>query len=237
MKRVVWKSAVVIAMVVAMGFIGEARAAFSIKISSGASSVTINDDGAGDAFPSVSNLISASQLVNGYLVSVTASTNSPGAGGVGQVTQGTIAVRNDGTGGGASLIIEMISTGFALPFPVAMLSNDIASVLLSGAGSRADGTSFMGASATPTATLFGPLSNASTGTSAIVTTNSTISSKLVLSNLAVSTTSNVANVTLTSTASNVVPEPASVIALATALPLLGWRAIRRRRVVEAPAAA
>lgn len=232
MRRLVWKTAVVFTMVVAMGFIGEAKAAFSLKISSGASSVTINDNLAGDLAGATSNLIIAAQSVNGYTVSVTASTNSPGAGGVGQITQGTIAVMNNGSGGGASLIIELTSSGFTLPFAVAKLANDISSTLLAGTGSRADGTSFMGAAPTPTATLFGPLSNASTGTSAIVPTNSTISNRLVLSNLAVSTTSAVANVTLTSTASNVVPEPASVIALATALPLLGWRAIRRRRSAE-----
>jgi hypothetical protein len=189
-------------------------------------------------------------LFQGYQVTVTAQTNTPGGNVPGSgvealQTANTITVTNL-TGTTNPLLIDVFSNGFNI-FPSGanvVMTNSISSTELdpnSPTDSTATAVSLLnGASPTPAATLNGSaaISNSSPGNAAtkenltLVTVPFSLDSDLTLSNLALGGT---ANITWTTTVA--VPAPAGLMLALSGLPVLSLGYWLKRRRVRLPAAA
>ncbi|MBY0227652.1 MAG: hypothetical protein K2W96_00085 [Gemmataceae bacterium] len=221
-------------------FTSQAEAAFQVKVTIGATTKTVNDNdvplGNVSDGNSTANEIFAIFDFNGYRLQVTATTDSPGAGGVGTVTNATVSVRRT-TGTDTFVTVEVISDGFLIAGVgnSVTLLNELAPTLLrsnqTGPGASIDGTSTADGTSTPTATATNTTAVTTSTTVLIGNSPFQISSTMVLRNLSNSNSNNQqdANVTLTTTATLLaVPVPPAIALLASALPF-GLAFLRRRK--------
>jgi len=218
-----------------------AKALLTAKISNGVSSVSITDNVMNDFNPAAQSLffsgnVGAFSNALGSGVSLTASSNAPGSNDsmIGSfITDTTITVRNS-TSGTQVLTVMLSDNAFTIP-GLGTKSHVISSVSttqLTGSGSAATNRSTVsGTMLAGTAMISGPSTNASNSVNGNVTITSspyTISQTGTITLAA----GQVATVTFTTTVIGS-PEPASMVMLATALPVLGLvRRLRRARAAS-----
>jgi hypothetical protein len=217
-----------------------AEAAFSLKLTSGAQTVTITDgDNVGpdvDGAPAANQIQYDNTNFNFFDVSITVTTNSPGATILdqngnpvlaGRVRDVTLTTRYFGMGSG-TLTFDVSSDGFNLgPAGSGIgLESRFGGDILTGNGSNATFTSSVNGTTTPVLTLVAPNpTTIVTSAAATIPSNPfTISNQMVL-NLVQGGQAN-----LTGTSTVAVPAPAGIVLALTGLPVLGLsRWIRRRK--------
>ncbi|VTR96335.1 unnamed protein product [Gemmata massiliana] len=168
----------------------------------------------------------------GLSVKLTLTSNSPGADGIGQLSQISTEVKASGAVTARNITIKVISDGFALGKNQGDLNTTLSSTKLNGTGSSVkaegytliDGVKVTGSDVKITSAAGGFSPNDQTGIS--LGNTFTLGNQLTL-HLAASTGGEreIANATLSSTVT-ATPAPAGLVMLATALPFAGF--LRRR---------
>ena len=210
-------------------------AGFSAKVTVGANMLVIVDNDANDT-NKANNQIGSNVTVGGYNFNIIATTDAPGVGNAGTVTNGTIAVRRTASAVGDNVAtVELISTNFTV-FPLGQtvqVDNAIATTLLRGS-STATGSSTYDGQTTTDASVSGPVVGgfAADATTRSATTNNsptTISNLLTFTGLSNTNNDGLtdANVNLTTAVTAVVPVPPALALLASALPFAIF--MRRRK--------
>ena len=218
------------------------HAAFSVKVTVGANMRTVIDNGVGDTDHALGR-ISTNITKAGYSFNMNVTTDAPGVGGAGTLTNGTIAIRRQASSVLASNVatVELISTNFNLATvgQKVLVSNAISSTLLRG-NATATGKSTYDSQASSLAHISGPIGTAprlfaADATTLVATTHhnpTTISNTLTFTNLSRTNSDNLtdANVNLTTSVAAIVPVPPALALLASGLPFAGLACLRRRRM-------
>jgi len=232
---------------VVLGAPSQAKALYRVTVTSGALTGTSNDNNvpAGTILDTNNAVNSidfggggAPLVFDGYTISFTGNTNTPGVGGLALQTSQTITITNSG-GGATPLQFDVFADGYlpgATNPSVLNVNNSISTSLLQGGTASATTLANGGGAGLTTTTVAvnGPTFAASASSPTLVTpltaTPFSLTSRLVISGLGAGLQANITwTSSATATPAATVPAPGALVLLASGIPALGGVALRLRK--------